>query len=100
MDMQKFCEDFEYYKHNPDLYIEDIMGIKLLPYQKLMLKMSKPYHILFCRHNGRDFFRKLQVLNSLALLDPDEKVAIYARYGIKEMSRDEAIEMIYKQLYK
>lgn len=101
MDKQQLFEFIEYYRLNPDSCIEDVIGIKLLPYQKLMLKMTKNNnHILFGRHNGRDFCRKLQALTSLSLLGSNETISVCSKDGIKEMSRDEAFEMIYKQLYK
>ena len=29
----------DYYKHNPNKYIEEMLGVKLYPYQKAMLKL-------------------------------------------------------------
>lgn len=29
----------EYYKYNPDKYIEEMLGVRLYPYQKAMLKL-------------------------------------------------------------
>lgn len=29
----------EYYKYNPDKYVEEILGIKLYPYQRMILKL-------------------------------------------------------------
>ena len=29
----------EYYKYNPDKYIEEMLGVRLYPYQKVMLKL-------------------------------------------------------------
>ena len=29
----------EYYKYNPDKYVEEILGIELYTYQKIMLKL-------------------------------------------------------------
>lgn len=29
----------DYYKHNPNKYIEEMLGVRLYPYQKAMLKL-------------------------------------------------------------
>lgn len=29
----------DYYKHNPDKFVEEILGIKLFPYQRIILKL-------------------------------------------------------------
>ena len=38
----------DYYKHNPDKYIEEVLGIKLFPYQRIALKLmlaKKRYYL-------------------------------------------------------
>lgn len=29
----------DYYKHNPDKFAEEVLGIKLFPYQRIILKL-------------------------------------------------------------
>lgn len=43
----------EYYKHNPDKFVEEIMGIKLYPYQKIMLKLMSTQEKLFSKFGIR-----------------------------------------------
>ena len=38
----------DYYKHNPDKYVEEVLGIKLFPYQRIALKLmlaKKRYYL-------------------------------------------------------
>lgn len=38
LEVEKYRKAIGYYRRCPDKYVEDMLGIKLYPYQKLMLK--------------------------------------------------------------
>ena len=43
----------EYYKHNPDKYIEEMLGVRLYPYQKVMLKLMSTKERLLAKFRFR-----------------------------------------------
>lgn len=51
----------EYYKRNSDKFLEEFLGIQLLPYQKAMLKIIGQTEKIYCvmrAHCGLSEFRR------------------------------------------
>lgn len=51
----------EYYKRNPDRFLEEFLGFQLLPYQKAMLKMleqTEKIYYMPCAHCGINEIRR------------------------------------------
>ena len=101
-DIKKFIEFKSYYETHGCEFVELMTGTKLTLYQKALFKLKQTNnHIMFGRHNGRDFYRKIQSLCWLSNLDANETINVHSKDGsIKQTSRDEVIESIYAQLYK
>lgn len=50
---ERLQEIKEYYKHNPDKYIEEMLGVRLYPYQKVMLKLMSTKERLLSKFGFR-----------------------------------------------
>lgn len=87
----------DYYIRNPDYFVEDFLGVKLFPYQKIMLKAIDKLQVINLVNSGRKSEYYLRALQRLVSLEEDSKVAFYDGNEYKEMTRDEAVEFILKK---
>lgn len=96
-----FEEALHYFRNKPDVFIEDVLGIKLNLYQKIMVRAFFKYdYIIFvmCRGLGKTFTSML-CLVAYCLLYPYQKCGIIApsfRQGkllIQEKYKDELCRM-------
>ena len=93
-----FLECKNYYTQNPDHFIENFLGIKLSPYQKIMLKATNKLQVINPVNSVRKLERYLRALRLLASLEEDSKIVFYDGGEYKEMTRDEAVEFILRKL--
>lgn len=57
--------DIQYYKENPEKFVEDYYGIKLLPYQRLFLKVAfdQPFLIQITQCGSKQcYFETLNIM--------------------------------------
>lgn len=90
MNVEKYKEYYETLKRNPTIYIEELYGIKLFPFQKAFLNtMCMAEHVLY-RPNP---FYKYERLMSLCLVNinmkDDVKIVISCPGGDKIMNKEE-----------
>ena len=92
-----YSQAVDYYRQRPDEFIEDVIGIKINVYQKLMVRAFFKYdYVMFimCRGLGKTFIAMLAVV-AYALLYPSSKIGVIApsfRQGkllIQEKYKDE-----------
>lgn len=88
----------EYYIQNPHQFAEEFFGVKLLPYQRVMLKAIDKLQVKRPVYSGKKLEYYLRALERLISLEEDSKVVFYENKECKEMSRDEAIKYILRQL--
>jgi hypothetical protein len=87
----------DYYTRNPNYFIEDFFGVKLSPYQKMIVKAMNKFQAVRPVNSGKKLEYYLRALQRLVSLEEDSKVAFYDDDGYKEMTRDEAVEFILRK---
>lgn len=82
----------KYYQKHPDEYIEEILNIKLLPYQKVLLKsIAENKQIIMGRWNSKDYLSDLylEYLKAMYL-----NFTAYTKNGIEKYENGKLIETI------
>lgn len=92
----------KYYIQNPYRFAEEFLGVKLLPYQRIILKVMDKLQAKKPVYSSKELKYYLGALEHLISLEEDSKIAFYENKEYKEITRDEAIQYILKKikLYK
>ena len=96
--INNFLELKKHYIQNPYLFVEELLGVKLSLYQRMMLRVMNRYQAKKPIYSSRKLEYYLRALQRLVSLEEDSKVAFYDGDGHKEMIRDEAVEFILRKL--
>lgn len=91
------CEHKDFYKQSPDKFVEELYGIKLLPHQRLLLKLANTKQKIF--YNPRKVYRKwneyLMMIISLINMKDDGVVCLMDKNsGARKMNKQEFAEYL------
>lgn len=85
--------NIECYKRNPTAFLEEYCGVKLLPYQKLIIdKMyNSPKKYYYVPARGSDF-GSIKLLSSIMNLEDGAIITVILPNGSKEITKEQFIE--------
>lgn len=75
-------------------FIEETLGIKLLPYQKLILKMRPNPWIYGGRRPTKKLDNYILLMNTLLRMEEKDTISIVSPHSAKVMERDELLEWL------
>ena len=90
-----FAKRLEYLRKHPSAFIEEVVGIKLLPYQKLIVdKMSKCDFTTRCPNNSKKYYTYISLLCHFIEMKDDDYIAIVNSDKIEKLNKTEFAEYL------
>ena len=85
-----FAKRLEYLRKYPSAFIEEVVGIKLLPYQKLIVdKIHKCNFTTICRNNSKKYYTYISLLCYFIEMKNDDYIAIASPDKIEKLNKAE-----------
>ena len=85
-----FAKRLEYLRKYPSVFIEEIVDIKFLPYQKLIVdKMNKYDFITRCRNNSKKYYAYISLLCYFIEMKDDDYIAIASPNKVEKLNKEE-----------
>ena len=85
-----FSKRLEHLRKYPSAFIEEVVDIKFLPYQKLIVdKMSKYDFITRCRNNSKKYYTYIFLLCYFIEMKNDDYIAIASLDKIEKLNKAE-----------
>ena len=85
-----FKKRLEYLRKYPSAFIEEVVGIKLLPYQKLMVdKMSKCDFTTRYHNNSKKYYTYISLLCYFIEMKDDDYIAIASPGKVEKLNKEE-----------
>ena len=92
-----FAKRLEHLRKCPSAFIEEIVGIKLLPYQKLIVdKMSKCDFTTRYPNTNKKYYTYISLLCHFIEMKDDDVIVIARSDKIEELNKDEFLEFLWK----
>ncbi len=89
-----FAKRLEYLRKYPSAFIEEVVGIKLLPYQKLIVdKMSKCDFTTRCPNNKK-YYTYISLLCYFIEMKDDDYIAIASPDKVEKLNKAEFAEYL------
>jgi len=90
MNVEKYREYYEYLNHNPATFIEQLYGIKLFSFQKIIIDaMYKGKQICYRRNPYYKYQKYMSLCFAYINMKDDAKIVISCSNGDKVMSKKE-----------
>jgi len=87
-------------KNDISKFIEETLGIKLLPYQKLMLKMRPNPMIYGGRRPTKKLDNYILLMKTALNMGPQDTISIVSPHDVKVMDREELLEWLEKNYWR
>ena len=91
-DQQKisFAKRLEHLRKHPSAFIEEVVGIKLLPYQKLIVdKMSKCDFTTRYLNHSKKYYTYISLLCHFIEMKDDDYIAIASPNKVEKLNKEE-----------
>ena len=94
-----FAKRLKYLRKYPSAFIEEVVGIKLLPYQKLMVdKMSKYDFSTRIPNTNKKYYTYISLLCHFIEMKDDDYIATASPDKVEKLNKEEIIEETAKKL--
>lgn len=87
-------------KNDIGKFIEEMLGIKLLPYQKLILKMRPNPWIYGGRRPTKKLDNYILLMNTVLRMEEKDTISIVSPHSAKVMDRKELLEWLEKDYWR
>ena len=85
-----FAKRLEHIRKRPSAFIEEVVGIKLLPYQKLIVdKMSKCDFTTRYPNHSKKYYTYISLLCHFIEMKDDDYIAIASPDKVEKLNREE-----------
>lgn len=92
MNTRKYREYIQYLKHNPSKFIEEIYGVKLLPFQKVIFDATyKGSQLLYKRNPYYKYEKYMRLCLTYINMKDDAKIVISSPNGDRIMNKEEFV---------
>ena len=90
-----FAKRLEHIRKRPSAFIEEVVGIKLLPYQKLIVdKMSKCDFTTRYPNHSKKYYTYISLLCHFIEMKDDDYIAIVSSDKIEKLNKAEFAEYL------
>lgn len=90
-----FAKRLEYLRKYPSAFIEEVVGIKLLPYQKLIVdKMRKCDFTTRFHNTNKKYYTYISLLCYFIEMKDDDYIAIASPYKVEKLNKAEFAEYL------